>query len=144
MPVLQYLLYVGGALLTLLFIVDACVPDRSAGHARSGLSPAIRIYSDQKVPERVVLDTSQITIFPKEIAKGEFGTPLSAESTQTQALDAFAQFESPDAGRILSRQLVKSDAKRQRQSKIARRYIERRIRLVARPPQYGWFGSQMW
>ena len=64
MPVLRYLLYVGGGLLALLFIVDAWLPDRPAVHGGPGPSAAIRIHSDRKWPERVVLDTSQPTIVP--------------------------------------------------------------------------------
>ncbi|WP_354223140.1 hypothetical protein [Bradyrhizobium sp. F1.4.3] len=144
MPVARYLFYVGGALLALLVVADACLSDRPAGHAGPGASVAIRIHSDRKLPELVVLDTSQPTIAPTEIAKAEPGAPPGTDSPQTRAREAFAQLQRPDADRIQSRQSVKPEAKPQRQSKIARRRIERRIRLVARPPQYGWFGYQVW
>jgi hypothetical protein len=144
MPVLRYLLYVGSALLVLLFVADAGLTDRPAGHGGPGPSAAIRIHSDRKLPERVVLDTSQPTIVPVEIAKAEPGAPLGDDSPETRAREAFAQLQPPDADRIKSRQSVRPEAKPQRQSKIARRHIERRIRLVARPPQYGWSGYQVW
>ncbi|MBR0955044.1 hypothetical protein JQ591_31795 [Bradyrhizobium canariense] len=144
MPVSQYLLCAGGTLLALLFVADACFPDRPAGHGGPGPSAAIRIHSDRKLPERVVLDTSQPTIFSIEIAKAELGAAPSADSPQTPAREAFAEIQPPDAERLQSRQSMKTEAKPQRQSKIARRHIERRIRLVARPPQYGWFGDHVW
>jgi hypothetical protein len=144
MPLSRYLLYVGGALLALFFVADACLPDRPAGHGGPRPSATIRIQSDQKLPERVVLDTSQPTIVPTEIARAELGAPPGTESPKTRAGEAFAQLQPPDAERQQSRQSTRPEAKPQRQSKIARRHIERRIRLVAQPPQYGWFGSQVW
>jgi len=144
MPVLRYLLYVGGALLALLFIFDACLPDRPAVHGGPGPSAAIRIHSDRKWPERVVLDTSQPTIVPAELANPEAGAPPDADAPQTRAREALAQLQPPDTERLQSRQSMKPEAKPQRQSKIARRHTERRIRLVARPPQYGWIGYQVW
>jgi hypothetical protein len=144
MPVLRYLLYVGGALLALLFVADACVQYRPAGHDGLGPTAAIRIHSDQTLPERVVLDTSQPTILSMDIAKVELGAPPGTDSPQARALEAFAQLQPPDADLIQSRQSVTPEAKPRRQSKIARRHIERRVRLVARPPQYGWFGDQVW
>jgi hypothetical protein len=144
MPVLRYLLYVGGGLLALLFIVDAWLPDRPAVHGGPGPSAAIRIHSDRKWPERVVLDTSQPTIIPAEIANAEPGAPPGADVPKARAREAFAQLQPPDTERLQSRQSMKPEAKPHRQSKIARRQAERRIRLVARPPQYGWFGYQVW
>ncbi len=144
MPVSQYLLCAGGTLLALLFVADACFPDRPAGHGGPGPSAAIRIHSDRKLPERIVLDTSQPTIFSMEIATGELGAPPGTDSPQTPAREAFAQIQPPDVERLQSRQSLKAEAKPQRQSRIARRHTEKRIRLVARPPQYGWFGDQVW
>lgn len=74
----------------------------------------------------------------------EFGAPPGTESPKTRAPEAFAQLHLPGAERQQSRQSTRPEAKPQRQSKIARRHIERRIRLVARPPQYGWFAYQVW
>ncbi len=144
MPVSSYLVYVGGALLALLFIADAFLLDRPAMRGGPGASVAIRIHSNLKLPERVVLDTSQPTIVPTDIAKAELAAPPGADSREIRAQEAFAQLRPLDAERLQSRQSTKPEAKPQRQSKIARRHIERRIRLVARPPQFGWFGSQLW
>jgi hypothetical protein len=144
MPVSRYLLYVGGMLLALLFLADASLPDRPAVHGGPGPSSAIRIHSDLKLPERVVLDTSQPTMVPTEIAKAELGAPPGTESPKTRASEAFAQLQPPAAERLQSHQSTRPESKPQRQTKIARRHIERRVRLVARPPQYGWFGYQVW
>jgi hypothetical protein len=54
MPLTRYLLYVGGVLLTLLFIADFCLPKSPVAERASIDLPAIRIYSDRKWPDRIV------------------------------------------------------------------------------------------
>jgi Fusaric acid resistance protein-like len=59
MPLRRYFLFVGGALLALLFVASWLVP---ATNARTGSAvnfPPIRIHSDRKGPEAVVIDTSK-------------------------------------------------------------------------------------
>ena len=66
MPLMRYFIYVGGALLALLFIADACLPPlpvAKASRSATDLS-VIRIHSDTKWPERVVFDTTRPTITP--------------------------------------------------------------------------------
>ena len=66
MPLMRYFMYVGGALLALLFIADACLPPlpvAKASRSATDLS-VIRIHSDTKWPERVVFDTTRPTITP--------------------------------------------------------------------------------
>ena len=149
MPVARYLLYVGGVLLALLFVADACLPRLPAAHG--GLSPSVvvRIHSDRKWPERIVFDTSQPVITPAEIAKTEVGAiaPSGVDSTETRAREAFALLQPADAERLQPRQPEKLEPKPQRQGKIARRHAAPRMRLVARPPRYGWYGYygyQVW
>lgn len=60
-PVLRYFVFVGGTLLALMFVADAVLPDVPTNErfvSGTGL-PSIRIYSDLKGPEQIVLDTSQ-------------------------------------------------------------------------------------
>ena len=144
MPISRYVFYVGGTLLAMLFVVDALVPDRPAIHGGSARSAPIRIHSDRKLPERVILDTSLPTIVATDIAKAELGALPGADVSQTRVREAFAQQGAADAERPPTRPSTKADVKPQRQNKSARRHIEKKIRLVARPPQYGWFGNQVW
>jgi len=60
MPLLRYFMYVGGALLMLLFVSNAVVPQVSLpGTLTSGSDlPPVRIQSDRKLPDKVVFDTS--------------------------------------------------------------------------------------
>src|SRR5271168_4324149 len=70
MPLMRYFMYVGGALLALLFIADACLPPlpvAKASRSATDLS-VIRIHSDTKWPERVVFDTTRPTIMPAPAA----------------------------------------------------------------------------
>jgi hypothetical protein len=65
-PLRRYFLLVGGALLAVLFAVDAITPRQPAlksGNPGPRL-PRIRIHSELKGPEAVVIDTSRPTIVP--------------------------------------------------------------------------------
>ena len=68
MPIFRYFIFVGGALLALLFLVNQTfVPEPVKQAAQTSVAaaseqPVVRIRSDRKLPERVVLDTSQPTI----------------------------------------------------------------------------------
>ena len=94
MPVARYFLFVGGVLLALLFAVDALVPQAAvvAGTSlsSSGIDKStVRIHSTQKLPERVVYDTSLPTIVPPQINAVAAAAPTSAQS---RVRDTFAQF----------------------------------------------------
>ena len=69
MPLARYFVFVGGALMALLFAFDFFSPkaaaDSSAQSAQMIDRSTLRIRSEQKWPERIVLDTSQPTIIPK-------------------------------------------------------------------------------
>src|SRR5438445_9232324 len=74
MPVARYFLFVGGALLALLFVCDAFAPkavadnttQATANQIAAGVDKStLRIRSDVKWPERIVFDTTQPTIVPK-------------------------------------------------------------------------------
>ena len=58
MPLARYFLYVGGVLLTLVFILDACLTKLPVMESAHVNSLVIRIRSDRKWPERIVFDTT--------------------------------------------------------------------------------------
>ena len=66
MPIARYFIIVGGTLAALLFIAGWCLPTPPARFAdQPAIDRAIiRIKSERKWPEKVVLDTSQPTIAP--------------------------------------------------------------------------------
>ena len=83
-PLRGYFLWVGGALLVLLFAADSLLPaplPRKLIESHSMLPP-IRITSELKGPEAVVIDTSQLGFLPmlpdKEVAAAP-SPPLSSD-----------------------------------------------------------------
>ena len=71
MPLARYFVFVGGALVALLFALDFFSPKASADSGIHSAGPAdkttMRIRSDQKLPERIVFDTTQPTIVAKPV-----------------------------------------------------------------------------
>jgi len=83
-PLRAYFLWVGGALLVLLFAADSLLPAPLPSKIIESHStlPPIRITSERKGPEAVVIDTSQLGFLPmlpdKEIAAAP-SPPLSSD-----------------------------------------------------------------
>ena len=100
MPVARYFLYVGGVLLALLCVIDALVP-REPVVASNGAPaierPVVRISSTQKLPERVVYDTSLPIIVPATSNMQIAAAPPPALSAQSRVRNTFAQF-APESG----------------------------------------------
>lgn len=109
MPVLRYFVFVGGALLALLFVCNAVVaPVPLPATLKSGSDlPTIRIRSERKWPERVVIDTTvsralvetaQADAIKADIAKADLAkaapalqASTMADTQKTKVRDAFAQ-----------------------------------------------------
>src|SRR5690242_5401143 len=97
MPILRYFLFVGGALLALLVLADAVLPSAPMPTRLSSASdlPPVRIRSDRKWPERIVMDTTVATSAPARVAKLE---PAASEPPAKSVVrDAFAQMTMADA-----------------------------------------------
>ncbi len=60
MPLFRYFIFVGGSLLALILVANAALPSAPMPEGlTSGTDlPPIRIHSERKLPERVVIDTS--------------------------------------------------------------------------------------
>src|SRR5437762_11884711 len=107
MPVARYFLFVGAALLALLFALDAFVPQQAAvasNGARSIDKTVVRIRSDQKLPERVVYDTSLPTIVPPKpatvVAAAAPPAPAADVTAQARVRNTFAQFVPAEARKL--------------------------------------------
>jgi hypothetical protein len=145
MPVLRYFVFVGAALMALLFVVGWGLPASpvvEAANPGTDLS-TIRIHSDRKWPERVVFDTSAPTIVPAPTQTASAASVAAAPqqvadaSAKTMARDAFAQLTPAD--------LKKPDAKPVQKRKVAKRHVNpppvgQPTMLVAQRPQFGLFG----
>src|SRR5258708_11210398 len=143
MPVLRYFLYVGGALLALLFAVDVYVPKEPVVTAAEASAPTenptLRIRSDRKWPERIVFDTSTPTIVPPaQTAATEVSPPpptVAGEFTaKARVRESFAQFRPADGS--------KPEPKPQPKRKVAKHRAAPQVALVAQQPQrFGFFGN---
>jgi hypothetical protein len=167
MPVLRYFVFVGGALLALLFVCDAIfpqVPLPATLNSGSDL-PAVRIRSERRWPERVVIDTTvPATAATAQMAKADTA-PQSGTAVDTQRAkvrDALAQMSTAESkaaplARTAEPTSVKiadatptqatepkpaagrSESKPKR--KVARVHPSRPVMLVAQQPRFGFFAS---
>jgi hypothetical protein len=148
MPLARYFLYVGGVLLTLVFILDACLsklPIMKRAHVNS---PIIRIHSERKWPERIVFDTTLPTTVPAQtaIVEDRLASPATVAdvAAKEREREAFALMQSAAAKQLEPSAPGRRDPKPQRQRKIVKRHVLPRSLLVARQPQFGWFGNTIW
>jgi hypothetical protein len=143
MPLMRYFIFVGGALLALLLIANACLPTLPPLPAAEGSSAGvdrsvIRIHSDRKWPERVVFDTTRPTIMPAPAPLAAMAQTPSPEKSVTaepkgQVREAYAQLR-PYPG---------PEPKRKRKS-VAKNYVGPPTILVAQQPRVGLFGNNVW
>src|ERR1700710_2663566 len=142
MPVARYFMFVGGALLALLFLIDAYVPSQAlvASHAAPSIDRnVVRIRSDAKLTDRVVYDTSLPTIVPP-VSKVQVAAapqpPAAIDVTaQARVRDTFAQFVPVD--------VKKPEPQAQRKRKVANSRANPPIRL-AQQQHFGFFGNSTW
>ena len=148
MPLARYFLYVGGVLLTLVFMLDACLTGLPVSESAHVNSPIIRIHSDRKWPERIVFDTTLPTIVAAQaaIAKDRVTSPAAVTdvSVKEREREAFALMQPSDAKRLQPPDPGRRELKQQRPRKIVKRHVTPHPVLVARQPQFGWFGNTNW
>ena len=143
MPLARYFLWVGAVLLALLLIADLSLPELPVARSADARLPAIHIQSVQKLPERVVYDTSIATIIPAPIANREANIPAAATVADISAArQAFAQSPQSDAKQPQRSDPRKRDT-RQRHRRFATRRAAPSALLAARQP-FGWFGTGYW
>ncbi len=91
MPLQRYLLWVGGALLALLFAANSLLPPPVSNdliNSRARL-PMVRIHSELKGPQAVVIDTNTAAVVPNLVAQKDTvpaPTAIPSEWTLKQAL----------------------------------------------------------
>jgi hypothetical protein len=147
MPIARYFLFVGGALLALLFALDAFSPQPAA--VASNTAPSIdktvvRIRSDQKPPERVVYDMSLPTIVPptaKTQAAAAAAAPLADIDAQARVRDTFAQFV-PAEVKKPEKQHAPQVQRKRRIAKLAKPRSGPPMRFAQQQqPHFGFFGN---
>ena len=116
-----------------------------AGNAAPSINKTVvRIRSDQKLPERVVYDTSLPTIVPPAAATQIAAAPAAPAAdvgAQAQVRDTFAQFVPAEAKKFEKQH--ESQAPRKR--KIAKIRPALPMRVAQQPHfGFGFFGSNTW
>jgi hypothetical protein len=153
MPLMRYFIFVGGALLALLFIADACLPALpvvKAARSDTDLS-VIRIHSDTKWPERVVFDTTRPTITPvpapmvaEAVAPQE---KIAAAPSKGGVREAFAQLPATPSHPKLKRKPVAKNYAGPNYpgpNYAAPNYAGPPRMLVAQQRPMGFFGNNVW
>jgi hypothetical protein len=128
-------------LLALLLALDAFAPQQVA--VASNTAPGVdktvvRIRSDQKLPERVVYDTSLPTIVPPAATVQAAAAPVvpNAEATaQARVRDTFAQFVPAESKKL--------EPQVQRKRKVAKVRANPPVRVAQQSP-FGFFGGPGW
>jgi hypothetical protein len=147
MPLARYCSFVGGVLLALLFILDACFPKLPvAAKAKVNLT-VIRIYSDRKWPERIVYDTSLPTIVPTSTASTgviiQAPKIIADASAGAKERESFAMLP-PSIDRLQASNAKMREPKPQHHRKVARKRAPAPTIAMARQLQFGWFGRNFW
>jgi hypothetical protein len=142
MPLMRYFVFVGGALLALLLIVNAFSPGLPVtGAIRSTAATTdrsvIRIHSDRKWPERVVFDTSS----PTTVAAGP--APVVAEVAPAPPKVAALPLKNEVREAFAQANPVHAEPKRKRKS-VARKYAGPQRFRVAQQPSGFFFGNNLW
>jgi hypothetical protein len=163
MPLFRYFVFVGGALLALLLISDAVLPQVPLPGLLTSVSdaPAVRIRSERKWPARVVIDTTVPLPAAVKIAKAEVAPlpprPGTADaSAKSRMREAFAQLPAgqtaqKQAGRkqpvdskvtaMAAAEPGKPEVRPQPKRKISRARPAARPMMVAQQPHFGFFDS---
>jgi hypothetical protein len=148
MPLARYFLLVGGVLLALLFVADAYLPKTPPADTANTDLPVIRIHTDRTWPARIVYDTSLPTIVATQaastVARAEEPATAADTPVKAQVREAFAQMQPSDAQQLQQSESRKPEAKPQHKRKITKRRAGPPMFLVARHPQFGWFGHSIW
>jgi hypothetical protein len=154
MPLARYFLFVGGALLALLFLVDLELPPlpvAQATHDTSADLPVIRIHSDRKWPERVVFDTSVPAAAPAAIVQAQAparGAKVAEISANQRVREAFAQLQPTDLKpsdlELKQPDPIKPQPLPPQKHKVAKKRLGPPMVLVAQQPQFGFIGRSTW
>lgn len=156
MPIFRYFVFVGGALLALLFVADFVWPTSPVAQVVAGASydqPLIRIRSDRHLPERVVLDTSQPTIAAPVTKTAAVAAPqptaqadiLADMSAKARVRETFAQFTPKGDVAAATRLDARPQAPAQPRRKVARAHPAPQrgqpMMLLAQQPHFGLFNT---
>jgi hypothetical protein len=141
MPLARYFLFVGGALLALLFVFNAYAPPLAVVNRTEAANdlPVIRINSERKWPERIEFDTSMTPTIPAQLVKAEKAetvpvpATIAAVSAGERVRDAFGQFTPADSR--------KPDPKLPPKRKVAKNRVNSPTVVAAQQPRFGFLAN---
>lgn len=139
LPLRRYFLLIGGILLVLLFAVDALAPQQRTIETASSEPrlPKIRIYSEQRGPEAVVMDTSRPIIVAPSPAKPDTATTIT--SPEPRVAENVAPLVPPSPRQADAKKLSKVEPRPQRRGNFGKAHAPRPPMSYAQRPDVGWF-----
>ena len=152
MPIARYFIFVGGTLAALLFIPGWLLPERPAMFAVQSVAldrAVIRIKSAHRWPEKVILDTSQLTVKPPAIVDPPAIQPSippppdkAADQSNLEAMALLKPDTQPAAINHSTLQIKRGVAKTARLRRVDRGPVtHRRTEMGGGCCQFGWFDS---
>ena len=139
MPFGRYLIFVGSALMALLFLVDSYLPRTTGSFGREVKvdTSIIRIVSARKWPERIIFDTRQPIVAVAPVLAGEAPLPsvttaVAASEPPEKTREAFA--------RLTARPDQEHASKTRPRRKIVRRPLDSHLAAYPGSPQ-NWFAG---
>jgi hypothetical protein len=152
LPIARYFIFVGGTLAALLFIPGWLLPERPAMFAVQSVAfdrAVIRIKSAHKWPEKVILDTNELTVKPSVImyppAVQPSIPPPSDKAPAQSNLEAMALFKpdtQPTTINHSTRQIKRGVSRTGRSRRVAKGPVtNRRTEMGGGCCRFGWVDS---
>jgi hypothetical protein len=144
-PLGRYFACAGGALLMLLFAADALTPRPPATERRdSGVTLSrIRIHSERKGPEAVLIDTNLPLIAPADKAQADLAPmPQTLAPPDVRIRQSFAQLVPPSLKQAGEAEPKQEDRKLQPKRKVTRAHLRHQPNPVAQPQHFGLFETR--
>lgn len=137
MPIVKYLVFVGGVLLSLLFAADHYLPPAAGPSSAAEVDRGIiRISSTRPVPERIVFDVSH---HPPVAAASVTADIAHYEPRSREALAMMARDRAPEAQPAhAATEHVTKRRHAGRSSRSSNRALERRLAFEHREFPGGW------
>jgi hypothetical protein len=127
MPLRRYFLFAGGALLTLLLAANWLLPlpaSNELTNSRVKL-PAIRIHSELRGPQAVVIDMSKSNVGPM-LAHEDAVVPQGVTPSEATVDEVFAQPDAPSRPQTAANERKTNEGQRQSTRKLRAASLERR------------------
>jgi hypothetical protein len=136
-PLRRYFMFAGGALLALLFAADAMTPRQPATERRNSgpQLPRIRIYSQLKGPEAVVIDTSRPIIVPTPTTQDATGKTVAPP--KPPVAENVAPLASPSLKQPNAEEQSKVKPELQSRGNVGKARTKRRPMSYAQRPEVG-------